>query len=133
MPGRAWGSGRRGKTDGRLPSTHDPGYSTHVWAFTLVLLTCLCIDFSNPLLPGVVRFGEEESVHALRTERSRIDERPARALPRPSEPGRFVDVTSTPPRPTTARLDRPQPQSAASRPRASIDTVPGATTAAEDD
>jgi hypothetical protein len=57
-----------------------------VWAFTLALLTCVGIDFSNPLLPGVVRFGEEESVHALRAERSRTDERPTRAVPRPPEP-----------------------------------------------
>lgn len=104
-----------------------------MWAFTLVLLTCLGIDFSNPLLPGVVRFGEEESVDALRAERSRTDERPARALPRLPEPVRFVDVAMTPPRPTTGRFDRLRPQSAASRPRASIDTVPRATTAAEDD
>ena len=104
-----------------------------MWAFTLVLLTCLGIDFSNPLLPGVVRFGEEESVHALRAERSRTDERPARALPRLPEPGRFVDIALTQPRPTTGRFDRLRPQSAASRPRAAIDTVPDATTAAEDD
>jgi hypothetical protein len=104
-----------------------------VWAFTLVLLTCLCIDFSNPLLPGVVRFGEEESVDALRAERTRTDERAARALPRLPEPARFVDVALTPSRPTAGRFDRPQAQSAASRPRAAIDTVSGATTAAEDD
>ena len=104
-----------------------------MWAFTLVLLMCLGIDFSNPLLPGVVRFGEEESVDALRAERSRTDERSARVLPRLPEPGRFVDVALTSPRPTTGRFDRPRPQSAASRPRASIDAVPRATTAAEDD
>ena len=63
-----------------------------MWALTLALLTCLGIDFSNPLLPGVVRFGEEESVHALRAERARIDERPTRTLPRPPEPANFVDV-----------------------------------------
>ena len=115
-----------------LPVDHDPGYSIYVWALTLVLLTCLGIDFSNPLLPGVVRFGEEESVHALRAERSRTDERPTRVLPRPPEPARFVDVGMTALRPTTRRFDRPRPEAAASRPRASIDAVRGATTAAED-
>jgi hypothetical protein len=103
-----------------------------VWALTLVLLTCLGIDFSNPLLPGVVRFGDEESVHALRAERSRTDERPSRALPRPPDPARFADVAMTPPRPTAERFVRPSPQSAAGRPRGSIDTLRGATGAAED-
>lgn len=117
---------------GLFPSTHDRGYSTRVWAFTLVLLTCLGIDFSNPLLPGVVRFGEEESVDALRAERTRTDERAARALPRLPEPVRFVDVALTPARPTTGRFDRPRPRLAASRPRASIDTGPRVTTAGED-
>jgi hypothetical protein len=106
-------------------------YSSGVWVFTLALLICLGIDFSNPLLPGVVRFGEEESVNALRAERSRTDERPARALP-PADPMRFVDVAMTVPRPTTGRLDRSRPQSASSRPRASIDAVPRTTTGAED-
>jgi hypothetical protein len=103
-----------------------------VRVFTLALLTCLGIDFSNPLLPGVVRFGEEESVNALMAERSRTDERPARTLPRPPEPMRFVDAIMTVPRPTMVRVDRTRPQSAASRPRASIDAVPRATTATED-
>ena len=103
-----------------------------MWALTLALLTCLGIDFSNPLLPGVVRFGEEESVHALRAERSRTDERPTRTLPRPPEPARFADVAMTPPRPTTESFDRPSPESAAGRPRGSIDTLRGATSAAED-
>lgn len=104
-----------------------------MWALTLVLLTCLGIDFSNPLLPGVVRFGEEESVHALRAERSRTDERPSRPLPRPPEPTGFVDVAMTPPRPTPESFVRPSPQPAAGRPRGSIDTLrDGATGAAED-
>ena len=76
-----------------------------MWAFTLALLTCLGIDFSNPLLPGVVRFGEEESVHALRAERSRTDERPTRTLPRPPEPVGFIDVAVT----RAARGDRREP------------------------
>ena len=103
-----------------------------MWALTLALLTCLGIDFSNPLLPGVVRFGEEESVHALRAERSRTDERPTRTLPRPPEPARFADVAMTPPRPTTESFDRPPP----SRPRVAravrSTRSRGATTAAED-
>jgi hypothetical protein len=103
-----------------------------VRTLTLVLLTCLSIDFSNPLLPGVVRFGEGESIHALRAERSRTDERPTRTLLRPPEPARFVDVALTPPRPSAGGLGRPRPQWPAGRPRASIDTVPRATTVAED-
>jgi hypothetical protein len=100
-----------------------------VWTLTLALLTCLGIDFSNPMLPGVVRFGEEESVHALRAERPRNDERPARALPRPV---RVIDVALTLTRPTPGRFDRPSPQSTAGRPRASIKPLQGAPTVAED-
>jgi hypothetical protein len=101
-----------------------------VWVFSLALLACLSIDFSNPLLPGVVRFGEEKSVHALRAERARTDERPARAVPRPPEPVRPVDVAMTVPRPSTGHVDRPK--AIASRPRASVETVPRAASAAED-
>ena len=99
-----------------------------MWTLTLALLTCLGIDFSHPLLPGVVRFDEAETVHALRAERSRSDERPTR----PPEPARAIDVAMTPPRPTTASVDRPDLQSAAGLPRGSIDSVRGATTAAGD-
>ena len=116
-----------------FPPNQSPGYSTGVWALTLALLTCLGIDFSNPLLPGVVRFGEEESVDALRAERSRTDERPTRALHRPPEPRHpRIDAALTSPRATTRGFDRPSPPSAAARPRASIDTLRGAPTAAED-
>jgi hypothetical protein len=103
-----------------------------VWAFTLALLTCLGIDFSNPLLPGVVRFGEEESVHALRAERSRTDERPTRTLPRPPEPAGFIDLDETPPRLVTVAADGASSlRSAMGRPRGSI-AAPRATPAAED-
>jgi hypothetical protein len=102
-----------------------------VWALALALLTCLGIDFSNPLLPGVVRFGEEESIHALMAERSRTDERPARTLPRLPEPAQS-DLAVTVPRPAAGRFDRLRPRSAANRPRATIDTGSRATTAAED-
>ena len=104
-----------------------------MWAFTLALLTCLGIDFSNPLLPGVVRFGEEESVHALRAERSRTDERPTRTLPRPPEPAGFIDLDETPPRLVTvaAAAGASSLRSAMGRPRGSIAT-PRATPAAED-
>ena len=103
-----------------------------MWALTLALLTCLGIDFSNPLLPGVVRFGEEESVHALRAERSRTDERPTRTLPRPPEPVLVADVALMPSRPTTQSFDRLSPQSATGHPRGSIDTLRDASPAAED-
>ena len=103
-----------------------------MWALTLALLTCLGIDFSNPLLPGVVRFGEEESVDALRAERSRTDERPTQAPSRPFEPVRVIAVAATSPRPTTSGIDRPAPSSAAARPRASIGTLRRVPTAGED-
>jgi len=103
-----------------------------VWAFTLALLTCLGIDFSNPLLPGVVRFGEEESVHALRAERSRTDERPTRTLPRPPEPAGFIDLDETPPRLVTVAADGASSlRSSMGRPRGSI-AATRATPAAED-
>jgi hypothetical protein len=104
-----------------------------VWAFTLALLTCLGIDFSNPLLPGVVRFGEEESVHALRAERSRTDVRPARAVPTPTEsatPG--IDGATTGLHATPRSLDSPRPVLTAWRPRASTDRVRSGPSAPED-
>jgi hypothetical protein len=103
-----------------------------MWALTLALLTCLGIDFSNPLLPGVVRFGEEESVHALRAERSRTDERPTRLVPRPPEPARGTDVVLTAPHGTAGSVDRPRLVAAAGRPRASIDGARSGSAAAED-
>jgi hypothetical protein len=103
-----------------------------VWTFTLVLLTCLGIDFSNPLLPGVVRFGEEESVRALRAERSRIDERPARAVPLPPEPVRGTDVAVAAPHHAPGSTDGPRPLLRAERPRASIDAARGGPSAPED-
>jgi hypothetical protein len=103
-----------------------------VWAFTLALLTCLGIDFGNPLLPGVVRFGEEASVHALRAERSRTDERPARTLPRPPEPVSFIDDAVTPPRVATAAVGGPSLQTAMTRPRGSIDAARATPAGAEE-
>jgi hypothetical protein len=103
-----------------------------VWTLTLALLACLCIDFSNPLLPGVVRFGEEDSVHALRAERSRTDERPTRTVPDTPEPARFVHVDVPVLRPTPGSLDRLRPQAGAGRPRGSIDAARAAQTAVED-
>ncbi len=103
-----------------------------VWTFTLVLLTCLGIDFSNPLLPGVVRFGEADSFHALRTERTRTDERPSRTLPSPPEPVQVADVRAAGARPAGARLERPASEPSPGRPRASLETVRSAPTAPED-
>ena len=103
-----------------------------VWTLTLVLLTCLGIDFSNPLLPGVVRFSEADSVHALRTERTRTDERPTRALPSPPEPVQLADVRAAGTRPAVARLERPVSSPSPGRPRASLETVRTAPTAPED-
>ena len=103
-----------------------------MWAFTLALLTCLGIDFSNPLLPGVVRFGEEESVHALRAERSRTDVRPARAVPRPTEPARGLEAAVTAAHPMPRSVDRPRVVLAAWQPRASTDGGRSSPSAPED-
>jgi hypothetical protein len=103
-----------------------------VWAFTLVLLTCLGIDFSNPLLPGVVRFGEEESVHALRAERSRTDERPVRDALAPLDPARGADITVTASDPAPRAIERPRPVPIAWRPRASLGAGRGGPSAPED-
>jgi hypothetical protein len=103
-----------------------------VWALTLALLTCLGIDFSNPLLPGVVRFGDEDSIHALRAERSRTDERPVRAVPRPLEPVGVIDVAPTAPREATASAGTPPLQGLTGRPRGSIDTARATPAAAEE-
>jgi MFS family permease len=122
----------RGKFAGRFPRAAARDTVVLVWALTLGLVTCLGIDFSNPLLPGVVRFGEEESVHALRAERPRSDERPTRALPRPPEPVGLVVVAMTSPRPSRGGLDLPRLRLAAGRPRASTESVRGAPAGAED-
>jgi hypothetical protein len=103
-----------------------------VWAFTLALLTCLGIDFSNPLLPGVVRFGEEESVHALRAERSRTDERPARAVPTPIESPPGIDGAVAALHATPRLVDRPRTVLTAWRPRASTHRVRSGPSAPED-
>ena len=47
-------------------------YDGRVWPLALALLTCLSVDVSNPLLPGVVRL-DGESVYWLRAERLRVD------------------------------------------------------------
>ena len=103
-----------------------------MWAFTLALLTCLGIDFSNPLLPGVVRFGEEESVHALRAERSRTDERPTRAVFRSPEPVGFIDLAATMPRVVIPAAASPPVQRVSGRPSGSIDTARATPAAAEE-
>jgi hypothetical protein len=103
-----------------------------VWTFTLTLLTCVAIDFSNPLLPGVVHFGEEESVHALRAERSRTDERPDRAAPRPAEPARSVEVAVTAPHPAVGSVDRSRLALVAWRPRAAIERIRSGPSASDD-
>jgi hypothetical protein len=102
-----------------------------VWAVTFALLTCLGIDFSNPLLPGVVRFGDEASVHALRAERARTDERPTRTVPPPSPPVRVVDVDAPVPRALTGG-DRLPPQAGPRRARGALDTARAAPTALDD-
>ena len=103
-----------------------------MWAFTLALLTCLGIDFSNPLLPGVVRFGEEESVHALRAERSRTDERPTRTVPRPPDPADFLGVAVTTPRVGATAAGSPPLRTVMCHPRGSIETARATPATAEE-
>lgn len=85
-----------------------------MWLATLALLTCLSIDFSNPLLPGVVRFGEGESVDAVRAERPRADVRgSAIAGLLPALGSRLPDLVMALPRASVRVSDRTRPVSAA--------------------
>jgi hypothetical protein len=108
------------------------GYHRGVW-LTLALLTCLSIDFSNPLLPGVVRFDDSESVYAVRAERPRTDERSAPAELFPALRTRSTDLVIAPPRAALVASERPRPVPAAMRPRGlpSAPTAP-ASVAGED-
>jgi hypothetical protein len=72
-----------------------------VWVLTLTLLACLSIDFSNPLLPGVVRFDESESVYAVRTERPRAEEQAVTAHLLPALRSRPPDLVTALPHVTS--------------------------------
>jgi hypothetical protein len=102
------------------------GYDRGVWALTLVLLTCLSIDFSNPLLPGAVRFDDGESVYAVRAERPRTDERSAATGLLPALGTRPSDLVVRSPRATLVASERPRPVPTVVRPRGlpSTPTVP---------
>jgi hypothetical protein len=78
-----------------------------VWAVALALLSCLSIDAANPLLPGVVRFDDRESVYWLRAERLR-----AEALA-PGVPAPAPHAPSSPGVGPAARLRGPAPRSPA--------------------
>jgi hypothetical protein len=88
-----------------------------VWLLTLSLLTCLSIDFSNPLLPGVVRFDDRESVYAVRTERPRTDERASASSVLPLLGSRQADLVVALPRATSAAVERPRPVPVVTRAR----------------
>jgi hypothetical protein len=77
-----------------------------VLALAFTLLTCFGIDASNPLLPGVVRFDDRESVYALRVDRPRLVSPDAGALASP--PPRRTDAA-----PVAAVARRPAPRRAA--------------------
>ena len=100
-------------------------------ALTLALLTCLTIDFSNPLLPGVVRFDDSEAVYAVRAERPRTDERNTATGLFPAFASRPADLVVTPPRATLVAAERPHPAPAAVRPR-SLPSIPPAPVAGDD-
>jgi hypothetical protein len=88
-----------------------------VSALTLALLTCLSIDFSNPLLPGVVRFNDSESVYAVRAERPRTAERSAVAGLFPALAPRLPHRVVAPLRPALGGLEGPRLAPAGVRPR----------------
>jgi hypothetical protein len=88
-----------------------------VWVLTLTLLTCLSIDFSNPLLPGVVRFDDSESVYAVRAERSRTDERTSTASLLPVLGSRAHELVMTTGRATSPVVEGRRPVSVVARPR----------------
>ena len=88
-----------------------------MWALTLALLTCLSIDFANPLLPGVVRFEDREGVDALRGGRSRANGGEAAPALRPAPGGGPADLLIAPPRTSVAAAERPRAVPAAVRPR----------------
>jgi hypothetical protein len=98
-----------------------------VWVVTLTLLTCLSIDCSNPLLPGVVRFDDRESVYAVRAERSRMDARAATTSLLPAPGARAADHVVTPSRVATVVPERILPVPAAVRPRGRPSAPPAPT------
>jgi hypothetical protein len=93
------------------------GYHRAVWLLTLSLLACLSIDFSNPLLPGVVRFGDSESVYAVRAERPRTDERASVTSVLPLLGSRQADLVVAVPRATSAAAEQPRPAPVVARAR----------------
>jgi hypothetical protein len=103
-----------------------------VSALTLALLACLSIDFSNPLLPGVVRFDDSESVYAVRADRPRTDEQSVTTELFPAFRAQPTDLVVTSPRAAVAASERP-PVPPAVRPRGlpSAPTLP-ASAAGED-
>jgi hypothetical protein len=103
-----------------------------VWVLTLTLLTCLSIDFSNPLLPGVVRFDDSKSVYAVRAERPRIDERTAAPGLFPAPGWQPADLMATPVRATRMTAERPHPRPLPVRPRGLASPPPASTLAGDD-
>jgi hypothetical protein len=107
---------RRDPARSRLSAGSGLGYHRDVW-LTLALLACLSVDFSNPLLPGVVRFDDSEPVYAVRAERPRTDERGAPAELFPALRARPTALVLTTARAARVASERPRPVPAAVRPR----------------
>ncbi len=103
-----------------------------MWALALTLLACLSIDCSNPLLPGVVRFDDRESVYAVRAERPRTDERSSAASLLPVLGSRQPDLVVAVPRATSAAVERPRPVPVVARARSLFASTASPPPAGED-
>jgi hypothetical protein len=53
--------------------------------FTVLLLLCVALDVSNPLLPGSQRFNPDECIEGVRAERPRVGSPVDRAVSRPGD------------------------------------------------
>lgn len=73
----------------------------------LLLFLYVALDFSNPLMPGAVNFGAEESVEGVRAERRLApdlpDVRPATPAPEPAAPA-VEPADARPPGPRPVRV-----------------------------
>jgi hypothetical protein len=65
-----------------------------------LLILYVSLDFANPMMPGAVSFDPDDSVEAIRPDRSRVDGDAAPAPPGPAaerlEPSRLVRLAARP-------------------------------------
>jgi hypothetical protein len=94
-----------------------------VWTLTLALLMCLSVDFSNPLLPGVVRLDESESIPALRAARVRPEEPTALATRPAAIPVRATGTVAATPRRAPSVTTEPTPARWLPSPRSGREAV----------